>query len=157
EGEAERVMHRTIMNVTEDIEDMDMKFNTCVSELMIYVNEISRLETIPRDLVVTLLKLLAPFAPHLAEELWNRMGNDTTIAFASWPEFNPAKVQKNVVTVIGQINGKVRSKIEAPTDTPDDKLIEMMKQDEKIKTYLDGKQIVKEIVVKNKLVNIVVK
>ncbi|MBE2227038.1 MAG: leucine--tRNA ligase [Ignavibacteria bacterium] len=157
EGEAERVMHRTIMNVTEDIEDMDMKFNTCVSELMIYVNEISRLETIPRDLVVTLLKLLAPFAPHLAEELWNRMGNDTTIAFASWPEFNPAKVQKNVVTVIGQINGKVRSKIEAPTDTPDDKLIEIMKQDEKIKTYLDGKQIVKEIVVKNKLVNIVVK
>jgi leucyl-tRNA synthetase len=157
EGESERVMHRTIMNVTEDIEDMDMKFNTCVSELMIYVNEISRLETIPRELVVTLLKLLAPFAPHLAEELWSRLGNDTTITFTSWPEFNPAKVQKNVVTVIGQINGKVRSKIEAPTDTPDDKLIELMKQDEKIKTYLDGKQIVKEIVVKNKLVNIVVK
>jgi len=157
DGDAERIMHRTIMNVTEDIEDMDMKFNTCVSELMIYVNEISRLETIPRELVVTLLKLLAPFAPHLAEELWSRLGNDTTITFASWPEFNPAKVQKNVVTVIGQINGKVRSKIEAPTDTPDDKLIEMMKQDEKIKTYIDGKQIVKEIVVKNKLVNIVVK
>lgn len=157
EGDAERVMHRTIMKVTEDIEDMDMKFNTCVSELMIYVNEISRLETIPRELVVTLIKLLAPFAPHLAEELWNRLGNDSTISFEPWPEYNPAKVQKNVVTVIGQINGKVRSRIEAETDTPDEKLLEMMKNDEKIRSYIEGKQIVKEIVVKNKLVNIVVK
>lgn len=157
EGDAERVMHRTIMKVTEDIEDMDMKFNTCVSELMIYVNEISRLETIPKELVVTLIKLLAPFAPHLAEELWNRLGNDSTISFEPWPEYNPAKVQKNVVTVIGQINGKVRSRIEAETDTPDEKLLEMMKNDEKIRSYIEGKQIVKEIVVKNKLVNIVVK
>ncbi|NOS85317.1 MAG: leucine--tRNA ligase [Ignavibacteria bacterium] len=157
EGDAERIMHKTIMKVTEDIEDMDMRFNTCVSELMIYVNEISRYEMIPMQLVVTLIKLLSPFAPHLAEELWSRLGNNGTITFEKWPEFDPAKVQKNVVTIIGQINGKVRSKIEAETDTPDEKLIELMKQDEKIKTYIDGKQIVKEIVVKNKLVNIVVK
>lgn len=157
EGDAERIMHKTIMKVTEDIEDMDMRFNTCVSELMIYVNEISRYETIPMQLIVTLIKLLSPFAPHLAEELWNRLGNKGTITFEKWPEFDPAKVQKNVVTIIGQINGKVRSKIEAETDSPDEKLIELMKQDEKIKTYIEGKQIVKEIVVKNKLVNIVVK
>ncbi len=157
EGDAERIMHKTIMKVTEDIEDMDMRFNTCVSELMIYVNEISRYETIPMQLIVTLIKLLSPFAPHLAEELWNRLGNNGTITFEKWPEFDPAKVQKNVVTIIGQINGKVRSKIEAETDSPDEKLIELMKQDEKIKTYIEGKQIVKEIVVKNKLVNIVVK
>ncbi len=157
EGDAERIMHKTIMKVTEDIEDMDMRFNTCVSELMIYVNEISRYETIPMQLIVTLIKLLSPFAPHLAEELWSRLGNESTITFEKWPEFDPAKVQKNVVTIIGQINGKVRSKIEAETDSPDEKLIELMKQDEKIKTYIEGKQIVKEIVVKNKLVNIVVK
>lgn len=157
EGDAERIMHKTIMKVTEDIEDMDMRFNTCVSELMIYVNEISRYETIPMQLIVTLIKLLSPFAPHLAEELWSRLGNNGTITFEKWPEFDPAKVQKNVVTIIGQINGKVRSKIEAETDSPDEKLIELMKQDEKIKTYIEGKQIVKEIVVKNKLVNIVVK
>lgn len=157
EGDAERIMHKTIMKVTEDIEDMDMRFNTCVSELMIYVNEISRYETVPMQLIVTLIKLLSPFAPHLAEELWNRLGNNGTITFEKWPEFDPAKVQKNVVTIIGQINGKVRSKIEAETDSPDEKLIELMKQDEKIKTYIEGKQIVKEIVVKNKLVNIVVK
>ena len=157
EGDAERIMHKTIMKVTEDIEDMDMRFNTCVSELMIYVNEISRYETIPIQLAVTLIKLLSPFAPHLAEELWSRLGNEGTITFEKWPEFDPAKVQKNVVTIIGQINGKVRSKIEAETDSSDEKLIELMKQDEKIKTYIEGKQIVKEIVVKNKLVNIVVK
>ena len=157
EGDSEIAMHRTIMKVTMDIEDMDMKFNTCVSELMIYVNEISRLETIPKELVVTLIKLLSPFAPHLAEELWSRLGNDSTISFAQWPEYNPAKVQKNVVTIVGQINGKVRTKIEAETDIPDDKILELMKNEEKIKTYLEGKQIVKEIVVKNKLVNIVVK
>ena len=157
EGDNERIMHRTIMNITEDIEDMDMKFNTCVSELMIYVNEISKLEVIPKELIITLIKLVAPFAPHLAEELWQRLGNTGTVSFAEWPVFNPAKVQKSVVTIIGQINGKVRSKIEADTDTPDDKLIELMKQDEKIRSYIDGKEIVKQIVVKNKLVNIVVK
>ncbi len=157
EEDAERIMHRTIMNVTRDIEDMDMKFNTCVSELMIYVNEISRYDVIPAVLVNTLLKLLSPFAPHLAEELWSRLGNSATITFEKWPEYNPAKVQKNIVTVVGQINGKVRSKIEIELDQPDETVLEKMKQDEKIRSYIEGKQIVKEIVVKNKLVNIVVK
>ena len=157
EGETERLMHRTIKNVTEDIEDMDLKFNTCVSELMIYINELSKLEVIPRELIDVLIKLLSPFAPHIAEELWHRLGNSSTIAFEKWPEFNPAKVEKKVVTVVGQINGKVRSKIEVETDTDEEKLKQLIKQDEKIKSYIDGKQIVKEIVVKNKLVNIVVK
>ncbi len=157
EGETERLMHRTIKNVTEDIEDMDLKFNTCVSELMIYINELSKLEVIPRELIDVLIKLLSPFAPHIAEELWHRIGNSSTIAYEKWPEFNPAKVEKKVVTVVGQINGKVRSKIEVETDTDEEKLKELIKQDEKIKSYIDGKQIVKEIVVKNKLVNIVVK
>lgn len=156
-GDAERIMHRTIMNITEDIEDMDMKFNTCVSELMIYVNEISKLEAIPKELIVTLIKLIAPFAPHLAEELWSKFGGAGTVAYENWPVFNPAKVQKSVVTVVGQINGKVRIKIDVETDMPDDKLIELMKQDEKMISYIEGKEIVKQIVVKNKLVNFVVK
>jgi leucyl-tRNA synthetase len=157
DDESERLMHRTIKNITEDIEDMDMKFNTCVSELMIYVNELSKLEVIPRALIDTLVRLLSPFAPHMAEELWQRLGNDSTIAFADWPEYNPAKVQKAVITVVGQINGKVRVRIEVENDTDEEKLKELMKQEEKIKSYIDGKQIIKEIVVKNKLVNIVVK
>ena len=150
-------MNRTIKNVTEDIEDEDMKFNTCVSELMIYMNEISKLETVPRMLVDTLVKLMSPFAPHLAEELWQIMGGTGSIAFEPWPAYDPDKVTKKVVTVVGQINGKVRTKIEVDLDLDDKILVEKMKGDEKMKSYIEGKEIVKEIVVKNKLVNIVVK
>ncbi|MCI0449776.1 MAG: leucine--tRNA ligase [Chlorobi bacterium] len=157
EGDAERLMHRTIKNITDDIDDMDMKFNTCVSELMIFVNEMSKMEVIPKTLVVTLVKLMAPFAPHMAEELWQRLGNESTIAYEKWPEYDPAKAQKSMVTVVGQINGKVRARIEVESGTDEEKLKELIKHDEKIKSYIDGKQIVKEIVVKNKLVNIVVK
>ena len=157
EGDAERLMHRTIKNVTEDIEDMDMKFNTCISELMIYVNEISRLPVIPGGLIKTLVKLLAPFAPHLAEELWQKLGNTDTVAFVSWPVYDPSKVEKSVVTIVGQVNGKVRVRIEVENDTDGERLKEIVKNDEKIKSYIDGKEIIKEIVVKNKLVNIVVK
>jgi leucyl-tRNA synthetase len=157
EGEAERLMHRTIKNVTDDIEDMDMKFNTCVSELMIYVNELSKFEILPKEMIIVLVKLLAPFAPHLSEELWQRLGNSGTISFASWPEYDPAKVQRAVVTVVGQVNGKVRVRIEVDTDTDEKKLIELVKSDEKILSYINGKEIIKEIAIKNKLVNIVVK
>ncbi len=157
EGETERLMNRTVKKVTDDIEDMDMKFNTCISELMIYVNEISKLEVIPKDLVIALVKLLAPLAPHIAEELWQKLGNTETISTASWPVYDPAKVQRSVVTVVGQVNGKVRARVEVENDTDEEKLKELVKSDEKVKTYLEGKQIVKEIVVKNKLVNIVVK
>ena len=104
-----------------------------------------------------MIKLLSPFAPHLAEELWSRLGNADTITYEKWPQFDPAKVKKNIVTVVGQINGKVRAKIDVDADMADDKVLELMKQDEKINSYIAGKQIVKEIVVKNKLVNIVVK
>jgi leucyl-tRNA synthetase len=157
EGEAERLMHRTVMNVTEDIEDMDMKFNTCVSELMIYVNELFKMEVLPKEMVVMLVKLLSPFAPHLAEELWQRMGNTGTISYEPWPEYDPAKVQMSVITIVGQVNGKVRARIEVENDTDEETLKRLVKEDEKVKTYLEGKEIVKEIVVKNKLVNIVVK
>ena len=155
--ETERLMHRIIKNVTEDIEDMDLKFNTCVSELMIYVNELSKLEVISKELIETLIKLLSPFAPHLAEELWQTLGNTATITFEKWPEYDPSKIQMKTVTVVGQINGKLRAKIEVEADTDEEKLKELIKKDEKIRSYIDGREIIKEIVVKNKLVNIVVR
>lgn len=158
EGDTERVMHRTIKNVTDDIEDMDMKFNTCVSELMIYMNEISKLEVIPRQNIIVLVKLLAPFAPHLAEELWTRLGESAgTITYEAWPEYDASKIEKSVITIVGQVNGKIRVRLDVENDLEEAKLLEAVKNDEKMKTYIDGKQIVKEIVVKNKLVNIVVK
>ena len=155
--EQERLMHRTIKNVTDDIEDNDMKFNTCVSELMIYVNEIMKYEIIPRSLIDTLVKLLAPFAPHAAEELWQALGNNDTITYVKWPAYDLDKVAKKVVTIVGQINGKVRTKVEVDVDMDDEKLKEIIKSDSRIRSYIDGKQIIKEIVVKNKLVNIVIK
>ncbi len=157
EGDAEILMNRTIKNVTEDIEDMDMKFNTCVSEMMIYINELSKLEVVPRVMIDVLIKMLAPFAPHIAEELWQKLGNTGLVAYAEWPGYNPAKVQKSVITVVGQVNGKVRVKMDVENDTDEKTLLQLMKQDEKIKSYIDGKEIVKEIVIKNKLVNIVIK
>ncbi len=158
EGDTERVMHRTIKNVTDDIEDMDMKFNTCVSELMIYMNEISKLDVIPRANIIVLIKLIAPFAPHLAEELWQRLGESSgTITYEGWPEYDASKIEKSVITIVGQVNGKIRVRLDVENDLEEAKLLEAVKNDEKMKTYIDGKQIVKEIVVKNKLVNIVVK
>lgn len=158
EGDTERIMNRTIKNITDDIEDMDMKFNTCVSELMIYMNEISKLEVIPRQNIIVLVKLLAPFAPHLAEELWARLGESSgTITYESWPQYDASKIEKSVITIVGQVNGKIRVRLDVENDLEEAKLLEAVKNDEKMKTYIDGKQIVKEIVVKNKLVNIVVK
>jgi leucyl-tRNA synthetase len=158
EGDTEIIMHRTIKNITEDIEDMDMKFNTCVSELMIYMNEISKLQEIPKENIIVLIKLLSPFAPHLAEELWQRMGfGSSTIAYEKWPEYDASKLKKSVITVVGQVNGKIRVRLDVENDLDEEKLKEIVKSDEKMRSYIDGKQIIKEIAVKNKLVNIVVK
>ncbi len=157
DDEHERLMHRTIKNITDDIEDDDLKFNTCISELMIYFNEISKLETVPLVLVENFVKLLSPFAPHIAEEFWQRLGAVKTIAYEPWPEYDPAKVTRNIVTVVGQVNGKVRARIEVEFDTDEEKLKELIKKEEKVKNHIDGKEIIKEIVIKNKLVNIVVR
>lgn len=157
DGDAEILMNKTVKNVTDDIEDMDLKFNTCVSEMMIYVNELGKMEVLPKVMIEALVKMLAPFAPHISEELWEKLGNSGGITYVSWPEYDPAKTSRSIVTIVGQVNGKVRSKIEADKDADDETVKQLMKQDEKFKTYLEGKEIVKEIVVKNKLVNIVVK
>ena len=101
--------------------------------------------------------MLSPFAPHITEELWQKMGHDKTITFQPWPGYDESKLQKNMVTIVGQVNGKVRSKIEVETGTPDDEIIKLMKENEKMNKFLDGKEIVKEIFIKNKLVNIVVR
>jgi len=114
-------------------------------------------EIIPLSLIDTLVKLLAPFAPHAAEELWQALGNNDTITYVKWPAYDLDKVAKKVVTIVGQINGKVRTKVEVDVDMDDEKLKEIIKSDSRIRSYIDGKQIIKEIVVKNKLVNIVIK
>ncbi len=155
--EIDILINKTIKEVTHDIDDEDMKFNTCVSEMMIFVNEIYKHSILPKSSMVTFVKLLSPFAPHIAEEIWNKLGNKKTITYESWPVYDESKLVKQMITVVGQINGKVRVKIDVENDTDENTLLELMKNDEKVKKYIDGKEIVKEIVIKNKLVNIVVK
>jgi len=155
--ETDILINKAIKEVTRDIEDEDMKFNTCVSEMMIFVNEISKFAMLQKPVMEKFVKILSPFAPHIAEELWNRLGHDETIAYESWPEYDEKKLKMKLVTIVGQVNGKVRTKIEAEADTDDKTLLALMKNDEKVKKYIEGKEIIKEIVIKNKLVNIVVK
>jgi len=157
EGDAEILMHVTIRNITRDIEDMDMKFNTCVSEFMKYVNELYKMETIPLEMINVLIKLISPFAPHIAEELWQRLGNNNLLAYEKWPEYDTSKTDKKTVTIVVQINGKVRTRISAESDTEESELLKLVKKDRKVMSYINGKDIVKEIVVKNRLVNLVVK
>jgi leucyl-tRNA synthetase len=155
--EIDIAINKVIKEVTRDIEDEDMKFNTCVSEMMIFVNEISKFDVLPKIVMEKFVKILSPFAPHIAEELWSRLGHNTSVSFESWPAYDEKKLQMKLVTVVGQVNGKVRTKIEVENDTDDKTILELIKKDEKVKKHIEGKEIIKEIVIKNKLVNIVVK
>jgi leucyl-tRNA synthetase len=150
----ERLYHQTVKKVGEDIEGLH--FNTAVSQLMIFVNEAMKLETRPRKQLVQFLLLVAPFAPHLAEELWQRTGHKDSLAYEPWPSFDPAKTLEEKLEVVLQVNGKVRAKIEVARGTGEKELEELARQDANIRRYLDGKRVVRTVVVKDKLVNIVV-
>jgi leucyl-tRNA synthetase len=161
DSETDAALHHAIKEITEDIEDSDMKFNTSISEMMIFINKMYEFEAkrikLPKKVMEDFIKVLAPFAPHIAEELWKKLGYNNTIAYEKWPEYDVNKIKKNTVTIIGQINGKVRARLEVSTELSDNEILEEVKKDPKIISYIEDKQIVKEIVVKNKLVNIVVK
>lgn len=151
----ERLYHQTVKKVGEDIEGL--RFNTAISQLMIFVNEANKLDSRPRDLMERFVLLLSPFAPHLAEELWERLGHSESLAFESWPSFDPAKVADTSVEIVLQVNGKLRSRVQAPRDTPESDLERMAREDVNIQRHVDGKKIVRTIVVKNRLVNFVVR
>ena len=148
-----RAMHKCILEVSERIDQM--KFNTAVSSLMSYVNYLSGLEKIPAELYLTLLKLMSPFTPHLAEEMWARMGKNTLIVTESWPEGNEALAQDDVVTIAVQICGKMRGTIEMPKNASNDDVQATAMSLENVKKQLEGKEIKKVIIVSNKIINIV--
>lgn len=153
-----RMMHVTIRGVTEDIDAM--RFNTAISKLMEYTNFLMPLQPRPKALLQPLVLLLAPFAPHLAEELWELLGNKGTLAYEPWPTFDEALCAADAIEVALQINNKVRSKMTVAPDLSDDDLIAMAGKDERIAELTAGKEIVKSFVVsskKGKLVNFVVK
>jgi len=152
-----KLMHKTIKEVTEDIDELDLKFNTAISYLMIYVNELYKLEKISEVCIKNLILLLSPFAPHIAEEIWQKLGNTDSIAYVPWPVYDNKFVKEEFVTVIFQVNGKVRAKKELKFDSDEHLLEDEALYNENVKKFILGKQIVKIITVKNKMVNIVVK
>ena len=145
-------LHRTIAGVDEDIEAV--KFNTAVSKLMTFVNEASKREAISVSAFETLLRLLNPFAPHMAEELNERLGNDSLV-FAPFPEADEKKLEAEKVTVVLSVNGKVRAKTEVAKDTDKETLERIALDNDRIQRFTEGKDIQKVIVVPNKLVNVV--
>ncbi len=151
----ERIIHETIKGVSEDYEAM--KFNTAIAKMMTLVNEYNKQETISKADYEVLLTLLNPVAPHVTEELWQMLGHETLLVFESYPEYDEAKLVKDEIELVISINGKLRDKIVVENNLDKKELEKIALQSEKIQGYVEGKQIVKIIVVPNKLVNIVVK
>lgn len=150
----ERLYHQTAKKVTEDIEAL--RFNTAIAQMMIFVNEATKLEQRPRQTMEKFVLLLSPFAPHICEELWTILGHGSTLAMEPWPSFDPSKAIEQEIEVVFQVNGRLRSRTFVPINTDEPGLELRALADANVKKYLDGKKIVKRIVVKNKLVNFVV-
>ncbi|MDQ5893424.1 MAG: leucyl-tRNA synthetase [Patescibacteria group bacterium] len=150
----EVVVHKTIKKVSEDIEEM--KFNTAISAMMIAVNDFEKSEKISRGHYEILVQLLAPFAPHVSEELWAHLGNKTSVHASVWPMFDPKKLTESTVTMTVQVNGKMRGTIECAVYT-DDATVEKMALDKpEIAKWTKDLSVKKVIIIKNKLINIVV-
>ncbi len=150
-----RAMHKCILEVTERIDQM--KFNTAVSSMMTYVNYLSAKTKIAPELYSTLIKLLSPFTPHLAEEMWARLGNTTLVIAETWPQGDAKLAEDQVVTYAVQLCGKMRGTIEMPKDAGKEEIQAQAMALENVKRQIEGKEIVKVIVVPNRLINIVVK
>jgi leucyl-tRNA synthetase len=153
--ELEKLLHKTIKKVTNDTATLN--FNTAISQMMIYSNELAKLKSIPRAAWEPFVLLIAPYAPHLGEELWAKLGHTESVSKAAWPTYNEALTHDEKKEIVVQINGKVRSKFSAPAGTAREQLVEMARQAEKISDWLAGKEIIKSIAVQDKLVNFVIK
>ncbi|MBP3396261.1 MAG: class I tRNA ligase family protein, partial [Clostridia bacterium] len=151
----ETAFHRTVKKVPLDIEEM--KFNTAIAAMMTLLNDIDASGAITVDELKTLVRLLCPFAPHIAEEIWESVGEKGFCSLAPWPTYDEAKTVSATVEVAVQINGKVKSVVAMPKGADKDTALALAKADEKMAALLDGKTVVKEIVVPDKIVNIVVR
>ena len=151
----EKVHHKTVKKVTEDFEKL--AFNTAISQMMIFVNAIYKEGKCPKAYAEGIIKMLSCIAPHICEEMWSLLGHDNTIAFESWPTYDESKTADDTVEMVVQINGKVRAKINVPVDMAKDEVLALAKTDERVTSAVEGKTVIKEIVVPNKIVNIVVK
>ncbi len=148
------ILHKVIKKITEDVEEF--KFNTAISQMMILLNDLDKRDSISKEDYKTLLKLLAPFAPHVAEELWYEMGETSSIHIAEWPKWDDSKIVDNENLIIVQINGKVRAEITMPSSISEDEAVSLAKDNEKIKNWISDKEIKRTVYVPGKIINFVI-
>ena len=151
----DKVYNYTVKKVTNDYENM--YFNTAISQMMIFINTATKEDVIPKVYAEGFLKLLSPVAPHIAEELWNRLGHNDTITYETWPTFDEDKLVEDTINLPIQVNGKLRATIKINVDASEDEIKDLITQNNNVQAHLQGKTIVKEIYIKNKIYNIVVK
>jgi leucyl-tRNA synthetase len=153
-SETTRLLQETIKKVTEDVEGL--RFNTAISQMMIFANHLQKTKTFSTETARNILILLAPFAPHIAEELWKKLGATESINFAEWPTFDPSKLETEEVRVVFQINGKFRGNAMFPRDSSQEDVAKVAQSDHRVIPHLEGKEIRKIIYVPGKIINFVV-
>ncbi|KIL43917.1 leucine--tRNA ligase [Jeotgalibacillus soli] len=149
----EKVYHQTVKKVTEDTEGL--RFNTAISQMMVFVNEANKADVIPVEYAKGFVQLVAPFAPHIAEELWEKLGETDTITYSQWPAFDESKLVDAEVEIVIQVNGKMRAKVMIDKEATREQMEELAMKDESVQSSIEGKTIRKVIAVPGKLVNIV--
>jgi leucyl-tRNA synthetase len=152
--DAEKLLHETIKKVGDDIEGL--RFNTAISQMMILVNALQKEPALPRQSLLDLLRLLAPFAPHLAEELWSRMGETGSIMVAGWPAFDASKLVVTTIKIVIQVNGKHRGDVTVDVGISETELVQLASANPKVVPHLAGKPIKRTIHVKGRLINLLV-
>ena len=128
-----------------------LRFNTAISQLMVFINEGYKADVLPKEYIEGFVKLLSPICPHIAEELWEKLGHRDTISYEAWPAYDEAKLKDDEVEIVIQINGKVKAKLMVPADANKDVLEQIAMGDDKVKTQIDGKTVRKVIAVPGKL------
>jgi leucyl-tRNA synthetase len=153
-AEADKVLQETIRKVGEDTENL--RFNTAISQMMILGNALQKEPTLPRAVMLDFLRILAPYAPHFAEELWARLGQKDSIAAAGWPDFDPSKLISSTITIVMQVNGKHRGEVNVEPGVSEAVLKTMAEEHPKVGPHLAGKAIKRTIYVKGRLINFLV-
>jgi leucyl-tRNA synthetase len=153
-AEVIRLLHETIKKVGDDIEGLN--FNTAISQMMVFSNALQKAPTVSRATMLSFIQVLAPFAPHMSEELWSRLGGTGSVMHAAWPKYDPAKLVSNEVKLVFQVNGKHRGDQLVPVGLPEAEAVKLAHANPRVTPFLDGKALKRVIYVPGRILNIVV-